>query len=272
MGCHENRRGAPVNRPTGAAMRRAASTLDGWHGEPRLFSYRAEVQPVFDRNCLNCHDFGGSAAKSVILAGDRDVTFNTSYNELWRKGLIHVVGAGPHTTQPAKSWGSTVSKLAQVVLGEHYGVKLDGESIERVLTWIDINAPYYPTYDCAYPDNLTGRCPLDDKQLARLEELTGVPLRRLASVGDNRGPQVSFDRPEQSPCLASLQGKAGYDEALGLIRAGATLLAQRPEADAPGFVACATDQRREEKYERLRQMQLRNREAVVAGTKVYDPR
>jgi hypothetical protein len=70
-----------------------------------------------------------------------------------------------------------------------------------VVTWIDLNAPYYPSYASAYPDHLAGRSPLDDQQLARLEELTGVPLRRLAGHRSNRGPQISFDRPELSPCL-----------------------------------------------------------------------
>ena len=66
----------------------------------------------------------------------------------------------------------------------------------RVVTWMDLNAPYYPSYASAYPEHLAGRSPLADAQLARLEELTGVPLRSLAGHRSNRGPQISFDRPE----------------------------------------------------------------------------
>lgn len=53
-----------------------------------------------------------------------------------------------------------------------------------------------------------------------------------------------FDRPERSPCLASLtdQHLPAYQEALGLIRAGRDRLAGHPESDMPGFQASALDQ------------------------------
>ena len=67
------------------ALERPPSKLNGWKGEPRLFSYMREVQPVFDKHCVECHDFGQEAGETLILAGDRTNTFNASYNELWRK-------------------------------------------------------------------------------------------------------------------------------------------------------------------------------------------
>ena len=37
-------------------------------------------------------------------------------------------------------------------------VKLDPESFDRIVTWIDSNAPYYPSYaGGAFRDNLYGR-------------------------------------------------------------------------------------------------------------------
>ena len=100
VGCHDDRRTAPPTSRPPAAVRRPPSQLDGWFGAPRLFSYRAEVQPVFDRACVRCHDYGLPAGRKLNLAGDRDLTFNASYNELWRKGYIRVVGAGPAQIQP----------------------------------------------------------------------------------------------------------------------------------------------------------------------------
>ena len=140
------------------------------------------------------------------------------------------------------------------------------------MTWIDLNAPYYPTYASAYPDNLAGRSPLDDAQLGRLEQLTGVPLRQLAGHENNRGPQVSFDRPELSPCLEKLTDNTDpkRQEALAIIRAGQELLAHRPEADMPGFQACTMDQWREEKYQARLQTELRNRQAIRHGQRLYD--
>ena len=178
-------------------------------------------------------------------------------------------------TRPAKSWGARRSKLVQVLLEghpDHDDVRLGDGELERIITWIDLNAPYYPTYASAYPDNLAGRSPLDDEQLTRLEELTGVPLRRLADHRNNRGPQVSFDRPELSPCLASIEAgnEAGRLEAVGLIRAGARALAQNPRGDHPDFQACALDQWREAKYRERRAEELIRRAALREGRKVYD--
>lgn len=140
------------------------------------------------------------------------------------------------------------------------------------MTWIDLNAPYYPTYASAYPDNLGGRAPLDDKQLARLEELTGVPLSQLAGHANNRGPQVSFDRPELSPCLAKFSDKADpqYQEALALIRAGTESLSRRPEADAPGFRPNPTDEWRDAKYLARQQREQQNRDALRVGAKRFE--
>jgi hypothetical protein len=208
----------------------------------------------------------------VILAGDRELAFNASYIELWRKKLIRPVGAGPAQIQPARSWGSHASRLVEVIRKGHYDVKLNAEEFDRIVTWVDINAPYYPSYASAHPGNLAGRSPLDDRQLKRLEELTGVPLRKQADHGRGLGPQVAFDRPELSPCLAKFADRNApdYKEALALIAAGRDEYKRRPEPDAPGFAACEEDRRRDEKYVRLREAELRNRAALREGRKVYD--
>ena len=273
IGCHEDRRTAPapVNAGRSLALGRGPSPLTGWHGEPRLFSYRAEVQPVFDRHCVRCHDYGRPEGERLNLAGDRDLVFNTSYNELWRKKWINAVGAGPSTTLPAYAWGSNRSRLVPFLEPAHYDVRLSAEELDRVVTWIDLNAPYYPVYASAHPQNLAGRAPLDDRQLARLEELTGVPLRGLAAHNSNRGPQVSFDRPERSACLARLEpGDPKRREALVLIEAGRAQLAQVPEADQSGFVACETDRWREELYAARRAAEAQRRAALREGRRDYE--
>lgn len=274
VGCHERRHaaGAVGAGKMPQALRKRPAKLNGWYGPPRLFDYQTEVQPVFDRHCVRCHDFGTEGGKKLLLAGDRTNTFNVSYNELWRKKYISAIGAGPHETQEAYSWGAHASRLVKH-LGK-CGVQLDKESFDRVVTWIDINAPYYARYDSAYPHNLSGRSPLDDRQIARLTELTGVPFAKLASHYANPGPQVSFDRPALSPCLSVFAdvNDPRYVEALRIIEAGAEMLKQRPRADMAGFVAWETDRLRQEKYASRREVEDRNRAAVRAGLKVYDER
>lgn len=274
MGCHENRRTAP--QPTGEkiplALKRPPSQLNGWLGKPRLFSYIHEVQPVFNKHCVSCHDYGKDAGKTLVLAGDRTITFNASYNELWRKKYVGAIGAGPSETQHAYSWGSHASRLIKVLRDGHNDVELTEEEFERIVTWIDINATYYPRYDCAYPANLTGRCPLDDRQIKRLTELTGVPFAKLAVHNRKAGPQISFDRPHLSPCLKKFKDKTApeYIEALGIIEAGGRMLAQRPRADMPGFEACPVDRRRENSYVMRQQVEMNNRRAIREDRKLYD--
>jgi hypothetical protein len=236
----------------------------------------AEVQPVFNKRCVGCHDYGQEAGRKLNLAPDRTLTFNTAYTELWRKGYLHCVGAGPAEIQPAYAWGSHASKLVQVLRQPgtpgHEGLQLTSEEFDRIVTWVDLNGVYYPTYACAYPDSLTGRIPLDAAQLGRLGELTGVDFRRQRSYGGCPGPDVSFDRPELSPLLAQFSDMqdSRYREALAIIQAGREQLARRPRADMPGFVPSEPDRRREAKYAFRRQIELRNREAIRRKDRVHD--
>ncbi|NQT41440.1 MAG: PD40 domain-containing protein [Planctomycetes bacterium] len=279
VGCHDERRTAPppLEAKMPMALKRPPSELDGWYGPPRSFGFTAEVQPVLDRHCVECHDYGKEAGKKLNLAGDRTVAFNTAYHELWRKGHVRCVGGGPAAVQGPRSWGSHASRLMEVIrkpkIAEHQKIKLTKEDFDRVATWLDLNGVYYPTYECAYPESLTGRSPLDNGQLNRLAQLTGISVGTLRNHAGNQGPQVSFDRPELSPCLTKLAGPGDpkYKEALAIIRAGGEMLARRPRADMPGFVPCETDRQREEKYATRRQAELDSRQAIRTGGKVYDP-
>ncbi len=274
MGCHEDRRTAPpvATSKMPLALQREPSRLNSWYGEPRMFSYMREVQPVFDRSCVRCHDYGKPAGEKLNLAPDRTLTFNTSYTELWLKKIIASIGAGPAEIQQPYSWGSHKSRLVEVVSGGHHDIKLDRESFDRLITWIDINAPYYPVYETAYPDNLAGRSPLDDTQLQRLTELTGVPFTKLAAFDTSRGPQVNFDSPELSPCLSVFVDTrvSAYREALSIIETGRKKLLETPRADMDGFRPCIIDQLRNDRYLMRRQIELRNRKAIRDGVKVYD--
>jgi hypothetical protein len=229
----------------------------------------AEVQPVFDKHCAGCHDYGKQAGKKLNLARDRTPFFNTSYTELWMKKYIKAIGAGPAEIQQPYCWGSHASKLIDVIRSRH---KLNKESFDRLVTWIDINGPYYPYYASAYPENLAGRSPLNDNQIQRLNELTSVNLSELGSHMRELGPQVSFDRPGLSPCLQKIKdhNDPGYLEALAIIQAGKDILERRPRADMAGFRACPADRRRDQKYAVWRQAEFCSREAIRTGTKTYD--
>ena len=260
VGCHDERRAAP---PAPNQANLLALKLAGWRGAPRLFNYRLDVQPVFDRNCVSCHDYGKEAGNKLVLAGDRGLIFNASYVNLWTKGALTVVGAGPPEIQQAYSWGSHASRLIHFRDGNphHAGVKLSPDDMETLITWVDLNAPYYPSYASAYPHNPYGRSPLSGGQLETLKQLgagTGII-------------DISFDRPELSPGLAKLpKDDPRYAQALAIIRDGQLALQKNPNPDAEGFVACEADQQREQKYQQRAAIELLNRAAIRAGKKVYD--
>ncbi len=253
VGCHESRQASVPNGPA-LALARSPSRLAPWYGPARKFNYMTEVQPVFDKHCVSCHDYGKENGKKLNLAGDAGLIFNKSYVELRSKNYVRVPGAGPSTVLQPKSWGSHVSPLVSVLLNGHKdrrldkSIKMDKQSFDRIVTWIDINAPYYPDYASAYPGNSYGRSPLAPAQLKRLSELTGISLNQ-----QKFSSHVSFTRPEQSPCLGRFedQGDPRYEEALSIIRGGAELLAKQPRADMPGFRLTGPDAERQARYTRL---------------------
>ncbi len=272
VGCHENRTGQTVLARNAAAMLKPVHKLQGWHGPAQFFDYVRQVQPVFDRHCVKCHDFGQPGGKALLLCGDRALTFSASYKDLWLKRIANCLGTGTAEIPQPRAWGSSQSKLTRALDQGHYDCQLSADEMDRLVTWIDLNGPYYATYDCAYPDNLAGRSPLDKAQVKRLGDLVGVNFTELATkYGKNRGALVSFDRPELSPCLAGLAPEStAYQEALSIIRAGQSQLRARPEADRDGFVPAEYAQRRQAFYDQRRQRELDVRRAMSQGQKVFD--
>jgi hydrazine synthase alpha subunit-like protein/WD40 repeat protein len=274
VGCHDNRRGGVPPTEQRAATLRGPSRLEPWFGPTRNFAYTTEVQPVFDKHCVECHDYGTEGGKKLNLAGDLGLVFNTSYGELRSKGYVKVVGAGPFRTQLPKSWGSHASPLVKVLTEGHQDSTLDEqleltpEEFDRIVTWIDINAPYYPDYGSAYRGNKYGRSPLNPGQLGELAKLTGVKFDDQAFSS-----HVSFTRPELSPCLAKFTDPAdpSYRRALEIIRAGQSALASRPRADMPGFALVdPVEINQENKYQARLQTELDMRQSIVDGRKTFE--
>ncbi len=273
VGCHEDRDQAPNAslQITAQALRRAPSKLDGWFGAPRHFGFIEEVQPVLTKNCVSCHDYGKKAGAVLNLASDKDIIFNAAYQELHQKEHLTVIGGGVNAIPDAYSWGSYSSPLIKhLESNERCGGALSADDLERIITWIDLNAPYYSTHASAYHKGLGGRSPLNAEQLARL---TKLGLLKKRSYNKSYSPHaISFDRPELSPILQGVKERdeAAYNEALEIIRAGQQTLKQTPRGDMPGFVPGVVDQKRKTKYDKLWDHQLKVRKAIDQGEKVYD--
>ncbi len=169
----------------------------------------------------------------------------------------------------------------------HGDVKLDRESFDRIVTWIDLNVPYYPSHISYYMGNTSGRSPLNHKELLELGMLvkqapSGAGLGwdkvneyccdQIAKVMTTVGPPVNFTRPDRSACLKAFTdtNSDGYKRALELIRVGSNNLVLHRRCDMDGFEPCPTHRNQLEFLRRRQDIELLNRRAIVDGDKVYD--
>lgn len=241
------------------------------------------------------------SAGKINLTGDKGPAFSLSYTNLlarspavWTrpepgapKPLVNIIGAGPTKVVGPLTWGSTRSRLIDMHRAGHNKVKLSREDLDRLATWIDLNAPYYPSHVTRYAANTFGRCPLTHPELAELGRLAlAAPGKARAgwrqvsdySVADlsrlimTVGSPINFTRPQRSLCLQGWPdpADANYRRALAIIEEGAERLRRHPRADMPGFVPCGADADRLAFRARRLAVEQRNREAIRQGRKVYD--
>ena len=274
-------------------MKRPPSIPDPWYGPERDFNYYSEVQPVFDRHCIVCHDYGKPAGQVLNLAGDPGIVFNTSYVDLQRKSairwfpdttnqklLIKVIQDGPPAVLPPYSWGSHRSRLVDILKNGHKKVKLSSEEMDRIITWIDLNAPYYGRYSAIYSENPFARSPLSAGQLRQLAGILDHTYGKtpssinFAALERTEGSQFSFFRPEMSRILQKIHGRetADYEAALEIIKAGREQLERLPREDLPGCPADPVykkDIERNLRYLKLAELEKKARQAVTKGEKYF---
>lgn len=160
-GCHEDARQAAAVVPAMAAQKPQVD-ITPWQGEIRGFDFGREIQPVLDRHCADCHD--GEKAWPDLTSNrpgvniPRGGSFDASYAELHR--YIHRPGpeSDTHLTVAGEYFAET-SELIWMLRKGHHGVKLDRESYERLVTWIDLNVPDHGTWGehRKVPGNYTAR-------------------------------------------------------------------------------------------------------------------
>jgi len=176
-GCHERQNTAPPIRQTMALAQRPAK-IKPWYGPMRGFAYAREIQPVIDRHCVACHDGtkkgsglfcaphpSGRPGKRVLtpfscpdLRGSERISdyrihgmaamggrFSVGYAELSRFVRRPGLESDYHLLAPMEFHADT-TQLVQMLAKGHYGVKLDAEAWDRLVTWIDLNCPYHGTW------------------------------------------------------------------------------------------------------------------------------
>ena len=163
VGCHEPQSSTPVTYDTMAA-REKPTEITPWLTVDRNFSYKREVQPVIDRHCVGCHngkpaDEGGSMPdlRGSVLTSDYKSHiagngggaggryFSVGYCGLARRVRRPGIESDMHLLPPLEYHADT-TQLVQLLTKGHYDVRLDEESWDRLITWIDLNTPYHGTW------------------------------------------------------------------------------------------------------------------------------
>jgi hypothetical protein len=148
IGCHESRGAAPPVRVP-LAFGRPPWRLEPppWGAGP--LDYERVVQPVWDAQCVRCHN--ATEKNKIDLSGTLDDDrIPTSYRSLIRGGWVHYLdcgwNSGGNEKRPPLSFGTLKSKLWPLLDRGHHGVQLTLGEKRRVKCWTDLNCPLWPDY------------------------------------------------------------------------------------------------------------------------------
>jgi len=174
VGCHESP--AEVARGEMAqAARQPVQAIEPWYGLARGFDFAREVQPVLNRHCVSCHD--GRAGRPDLRPEDqvpnyrgqrlaklgvdrlhpemrKDTEGFLKYTPAYDALLPFVRRVGIEDDVSlliAGEYHADTSPLIQLLRAGHQGVALDREAWDRLVTWIDLNAPCHGTWGDVYP-------------------------------------------------------------------------------------------------------------------------
>lgn len=153
VGCHEDQNSIPIPKRTIASAKQARR-LETPEGGVRPFTFRLEVQPVLDRNCVSCHN-GKNAEpdfrKDQMVTYKRGILtkINKQYDQSYLNLHPYVYRQGPesdiYVLKPAEFHASN-SELIRILQAGHHGVQVPEEDMRTLYAWIDLNAPYYGAF------------------------------------------------------------------------------------------------------------------------------
>jgi len=155
VGCHEAKNVSPKNTGGKAlmALSRPPSEIKPEAEGSYPLTFPRLVQPVLDAKCVDCHTKGVDGKKGPGLSGTKfgahgwSESFAKLQGMAWCKnggnGAIKINGR--EYSLPAQD-GARVSKLYQLLVKEHHGLKLTPEEMRRITLWIDCNSNFYGAY------------------------------------------------------------------------------------------------------------------------------
>lgn len=190
IGCHEDQNSTSTVSSAAFRTNNNPAKITPWYGPMRGFSYEREVQPVLDYYCIACHDGqdhhwgvvpfdlrGGkivSDYKTAFLTGRPHFgKFSTSYLNMHQYVRRMGLESDFHVFAPCE-YSANTTELFQILKNDHYGLQLDAEAWDRIITWIDMNAPYYGTWS-----EYAGR-----DRIEKWDRLRQELLKKYANIDD----------------------------------------------------------------------------------------
>lgn len=184
VGCHDHKNSVPPPIGLSQAASGPARPLDEFYGPTRGFSFIQEIQPILDRRCVVCHhlddppaylhdaekprgpwqrDHDQAIVPSFSLRGHQSL--DATAQRLWSDSYLALAHrrvadwVSPQSSpsiQPPYSAGASQSRLiAMLERGEHFGVVLSREELDKLALWIDLLVPYAGDYtEAMNPDAL----------------------------------------------------------------------------------------------------------------------
>lgn len=158
IGCHESRdTSPPLGKVPLAALKEPSRLTPGPPGSWPL-RYDQLVQPVLDQACVRCHrPQSGNKGESLDLTAERSYQSLISFGgeDLKKKAFER------DRSIPGQCTAAT-SKLYRLLSqpGGHEGVRLDPESLERIVLWMD-----------TYAHRLGSFSPEQEQELQRLRQV-----------------------------------------------------------------------------------------------------
>ncbi|MBN2562469.1 MAG: hypothetical protein JXQ75_16205, partial [Phycisphaerae bacterium] len=149
VGCHEHRTGAPSSRLNSGdlmAMKRPPSRIEPFVGIPDVFDYPRDIQPIWDRHCVTCHD-SDKPSGHVVLTGDNNEWFTQSFSALLAYDQVSQCSSwGEDGDHPPYGFGTGASPLMHKIDGSHHDVKLTDKQRDTVRLWVESGASFTGTY------------------------------------------------------------------------------------------------------------------------------
>ncbi|MFP4579224.1 MAG: hypothetical protein ACLFQ6_00730 [Candidatus Sumerlaeia bacterium] len=197
IGCHEDKLLAPPVKkqsPITMALERAPSRIEPVEGVPEIIDYMRDIQPVWDKHCVSCHNFEKFAGQ-LILEADLTPAYNVSYNQikLPRFGKDYELAiCYPGYEPDPYSTASGGSRLVKTLMQGHHKVELNDVEMERIIRWIDAGATFAGTYAALGWVNKNQRIALEDRRDKAFTEqckpVKDVLARRCDGCHQKKGP------------------------------------------------------------------------------------